>query len=47
MNYAVWIDAIFGYSFGTIKQSEGKEIVKYYKTYDEAKIAWKFYYYKP
>ena len=46
MNYAVWIDAIFGYAYGTLEQSKDKKIVKYCKTHDEARIVWKYYYYK-
>ena len=47
MKYAVWKDETYGYAYGTIEQSKGKEIVEYCKDYDDARITWKWYYYKP
>lgn len=45
--YAVWRDEEFGYNYGTIEQAGNKEIVMYCDNYEEARIAWKQYYYNP
>jgi hypothetical protein len=47
MRYAVWEDETYGFSYGTVEMSKGRKIVKYCKDYDEARIAWKWYYYNP
>lgn len=47
MKYCVWKDVKYEYSYGTIEQAGNNEIVNYYSTLEEARIAWKWYYYNP
>lgn len=45
-NYAVWKDAKYDYCYGTLKQAKDKEVVEYCKDFEEAKLKWKWYYYR-
>jgi len=45
-SYAIWKDDKYGYCYGTIEQAEGKEIVEYCNDFEEAKLKWKWYYYR-
>lgn len=44
--FAVWADEKYGFLYGNIEQAKDKIIVAYCQTIDEAKITWKFFYYK-
>lgn len=45
-SYAVWKDETYEYCYGTIEQIEGKEVVEYCKDFEEARLKWKYYYYR-
>ena len=46
--WAVWKDSEYEYTYGELsgREVDKKDIVAYCKDYEEARITWKYYYYK-
>jgi hypothetical protein len=43
IKWAVWRDNSVGFQFGPIELSKEQEVVEEFGTFEEAKMAWKFY----
>jgi len=43
MKWSIWKDESVGFDFGPIEYSKDKEVIEEFDSFEEAKIAWKFY----
>ena len=43
MKWSIWKDESVGFDFGPTEYSKDKEIIEELDSFEEAKIAWKFY----
>jgi len=43
IKWSIWKDEMIGFDFGPTEYSKGKEVIEELDSFEEAKIAWKFY----